>query len=174
MPNLPGIIYPIPNVTTGWGDTLNDNTTIIDNVFAAAGTGTSVGLQVGTGKTLGIGGTLILGGGDGTGTTTAPTIRGPNRTGVSNAVGSNLTIDAGNGTGSGGSGSITLRTASPGTGGGGTNPNVFQNSLLITGKTHQRHHQQGNFQTLGVSGCGQERREEKLLHRQHRFLLLPQ
>ena len=129
--NLTGIIYPIPNVDIGWGATLNNNTTIIDNVFAAGGTGTSVGLQVGSTKTLGIGGTLILGGGDGTGTVTAPTIRGAARTGVSNAVGANLTIDAANGTGSGGSGSFIFRTAPAGTGGGGANPNVFQNSLVI-------------------------------------------
>ena len=129
--NLPGIVYPIPNFDIGWGVTLNSNTTIIDDVFAAGGTGTSVGLQVGSTKTLGIGGTLILGGGDGTGTVTAPTIRGAERTGVSNAVGANLTIDAANGTGSGGSGSFIFRTAPSGTGGGGANPNVFQNSLVI-------------------------------------------
>ena len=126
--NLPGIIYPIPNFDIGWGATLNNNTTIIDNVFAAGGTGTSVGLQVGSTKTLGIGGTLILGGGDGTGTVTAPTIRGAERTG-SNVVGANLTIDAANGTGTGGSGALIFRTFPPGA--GGMTPNSPQNSLVI-------------------------------------------
>ena len=127
------LTLPTPNVDTGWGPILNTDFTLIDNLFAAGGTGTSVGLNVGSGKTLGIGGTLILGGGDGTGTVTAPTIRGARRTGVSNAVGADLTIDAANGTGSGGSGSFIFRTAPAGTGGGGPNPNLFQNALSIDG-----------------------------------------
>ena len=126
--NLTGIIYPIPNVDIGWGATLNNNTTIIDNVFAAGGTGTSVGLQVGSTKTLGIGGTLLLGSGDNTGTVIAPTIRGAARTG-SNVVGANLTIDAANGTGTGGSGALIFRTFPPGA--GGVTPNSPQNSLVI-------------------------------------------
>jgi hypothetical protein len=126
--NLTGIIYPIPNVDIGWGVTLNNNTTIIDNVFAAGGTGTSVGLQVGSTKILGIGGTLLLGSGDNTGTVIAPTIRGAARTG-SNVVGANLTIDAANGTGTGGSGALIFRTFPPGA--GGVTPNSPQNSLVI-------------------------------------------
>lgn len=117
MPNLAGLILPTPNVSTGWGSTLNSDFTIIDNVFADNGSGTSVGLQVGSGKTLNAGGTiiaggtLILGSGDGTNTVTAPTIRGAKRTGT-NAIGPNLTIDAINGTGTGGSGKIIFQTAS--------------------------------------------------------------
>lgn len=111
-----GLTLPTPNVDTGWGGTLNTDFTLIDNLFAADGSGTSVGVQVGSGKTLNAGGTIIAGGtmilgsGDGTGTVTAPTIRGAAKTGT-NAVGANLTIDAANGTGSGGSGSIIFRTA---------------------------------------------------------------
>lgn len=111
-----GLTLPTPNVDTGWGGTLNTDFTLIDNLFTADGSGTSVGLQVGSGKTLNAGGTIIAGGtmilgsGDGTGTVTAPTIRGAEKTGT-NAVGANLTIDAANGTGSGGSGSIIFRTA---------------------------------------------------------------
>lgn len=111
-----GLTLPTPNVDSGWGGTLNTDFTLIDDLFAAAGSGTSVGLQVGTGKTLNAGGTiiaggtLILGSGDGTGTVAAPTIRGAARTGT-NAVGPDLTIDALNGTGSGGSGKIIFRTA---------------------------------------------------------------
>ena len=120
MPNLAGLILPTPNVSTGWGSTLNSDFTIIDNVFADNGSGTSVGLQVGSGKTLNAGGTVIAGGtmilgsGDGTNTVAAPTIRGAARTGT-NAAGPDLTIDALNGTGTGGSGSIIFRTAPAGT-----------------------------------------------------------
>lgn len=111
-----GLTLPTPNVDSGWGGTLNTDFTLIDDLFAAAGTGTSVGLQVGAGKTLNAGGTiiaggtLILGSGDGTNTVTPPTIRGAARTGT-NVAGGNLTIDAINGTGTGGSGSIIFRTA---------------------------------------------------------------
>lgn len=132
-PNL-GLTLPTPNVDTGWGSTLNTDFTTIDNVFGAAGAGPSVGLNVGSGKTLNVGGTLvgsgiiILGGGDGTGTTTAPVIRGTARTGT-NVAGVNLTIDAPNGTGTGGSGSFLFRTAPVGA--TGSTPNTFQNSLTI-------------------------------------------
>jgi len=125
-----GLTLPTPNVDTGWGSTLNTDFTLIDNLFAAAGTGTSVGINVGTGKTLGVGGTLLLGSGDGTGTVTAPTIRGAARTGT-NVVGANLTIDAANGTGTGGSGSLIFRTA-PATA-GGTTPTTMQTRLVIDG-----------------------------------------
>lgn len=126
-PNL-GLTLPTPNVDVGWGGTLNTDFTLIDNVFAAGGNGPSVGLNVGAGKTLSVGGTLvgagtiILGSGDGTGTVTAPTIRGAARTGT-NAAGVNLTIDAPNGTGTGGSGSIIFRVAAPGS--TGSTPNTM-------------------------------------------------
>lgn len=123
-----GLTLPTPNVDTGWGSTLNTDFTLIDNLFVAGGTGTSVGLNVGSGKTLGISGTLLLGSGDGTGTTVAPTIRGAARTGT-NVVGANLTIDAANGTGTGGSGAFVFRTAPAGS--SGTIANTFQNSLVI-------------------------------------------
>jgi hypothetical protein len=134
MPNLAGLILPTPNVSTGWGSTLNSDLTIIDNVFADNGSGTSVGLQVGTGKTLNAGGTVIAGGtmilgsGDGTNTVAAPTIRGAARTGT-NAAGPNLTIDALNGTGTGGSGSIIFRTAPAGV--AGTTANTMASRLEI-------------------------------------------
>jgi hypothetical protein len=41
-----------------WGTKWNTNSDLIDGVFAAAGSGTSVGLNVGAGKTLTLGGTL--------------------------------------------------------------------------------------------------------------------
>jgi hypothetical protein len=134
MPNLAGLILPTPNVSTGWGSTLNSDFTIIDNVFADNGSGTSVGLQVGTGKTLNAGGTviaggtLILGSGDGTNTVTAPTIRGAARTGT-NAAGPDLTIDALNGTGTGGSGKVIFRTAPAGV--AGTTANTMASRLEV-------------------------------------------
>jgi hypothetical protein len=129
-----GLTLPTPNVDTGWGSTLNTDFTLIDNIFASDGTGTSVGIFVGTGKTASIsgtliaGGTVILGSGDGTGTVTAPTIRGAAATG-SNITGANLTFDAANGTGTGGSGKIIFRTASAGS--SGSTANTFADRLVI-------------------------------------------
>lgn len=129
-----GLTLPTPNVDSGWGGTLNTDFTLIDDLFTAAGTGTSVGLQVGSGKTLNAGGTIIAGGtmilgsGDGTNTVTPPTIRGAARTGT-NAAGGNLTIDAINGTGTGGSGKIIFRTAPVGT--TGTDANTMASRLEI-------------------------------------------
>ena len=130
-----GLTLPTPNVDSGWGGTLNTDFTLIDDLFTAAGSGTSVGLQVGSGKTLNAGGTIIAGGtmilgsGDGTNTVTAPTIRGAKRTGT-NALGPNLTIDAINGTGTGGSGNIIFRTA-PASVTPGTAENTMQTVLEI-------------------------------------------
>lgn len=50
-----------------WGNKLNTDLDLVDGVFAAAGTGTSVGLNVGVGKTLAVAGTLTV-----TGTATLP------------------------------------------------------------------------------------------------------
>jgi len=44
--------------TDTWGTKVNADLDLVDSVFAAAGTGTSVGLNVGSGKTLAIGGSL--------------------------------------------------------------------------------------------------------------------
>jgi hypothetical protein len=133
-PNL-SLTLPTPNVDSGWGSTLNTDFTLIDNLFPADGSGTSVGVQVGAGKTLNAGGTiiaggtLILGSGDNTNTVTPPTIRGAARTGT-NAAGGNLTIDAINGTGTGGSGKIIFRTA-PASGTPGTTANTMASVLEV-------------------------------------------
>ena len=44
--------------TDTWGNKVNADLDLVDALFAAAGTGTSVGLNVGTGKTLAVAGTL--------------------------------------------------------------------------------------------------------------------
>jgi len=61
MANTPNINLIKPIVggdNNDWGGYLNDDMDRIDAVFAAAGTGTSVGLNVGAGKTLKIDGTI--------------------------------------------------------------------------------------------------------------------
>ena len=48
--------------TDTWGTKINTDLDSLDALFAAAGTGTSVGLNVGSGKTLAVGGTLTFNG----------------------------------------------------------------------------------------------------------------
>ena len=45
-----------------WGEKLNTNQDTVDALFAADGTGTSVGLNVGAGKTLAVAGTAAVSG----------------------------------------------------------------------------------------------------------------
>jgi hypothetical protein len=48
--------------TDTWGNKVNTDLDLVDSVFAAAGTGTSVGLNVGAGKTLAVAGTAVISG----------------------------------------------------------------------------------------------------------------
>ena len=43
-----------------WGGKINTNLDLVDGLFAAAGSGTSVGLNVGAGKTLAVAGTMTV------------------------------------------------------------------------------------------------------------------
>lgn len=122
------LTLPTPDVDTGWGSTLNTDFVKIDDVFDADGGGTAVGLNIGESKTIVVRGTLILGDGDQTNTTSAATIRGPERTGTNN-VGSDIRFDAANGTGTGGSGDFIFRTAAPGS--SGTTANTLANVFTI-------------------------------------------
>lgn len=73
-------------------------------------------------------GNVIIGSGEASATTTGNTLRAPDRTGT-DAAGANLVIAAGNGTGTGGSGYLSLQTASPST--TGTTANTMVDRLKI-------------------------------------------
>ena len=48
--------------TDTWGNKVNADLDLVDSVFTAAGTGTSVGLNIGSGKTLTVAGTATISG----------------------------------------------------------------------------------------------------------------
>jgi hypothetical protein len=74
--------------TDTWGSKINTDLDSLDAVFAAAGTGTSVGLNVGSGKTLAVAGTLTVTGSatvefaDGSASTPSITNDGDTNTGI--------------------------------------------------------------------------------------------
>ena len=79
--------------TDTWGTKINNDLDSLDALFAAAGSGTSVGLQVGSGKTLTVGGTLTA---SGTVTLDSATISASGAT-ISN-LGTVTTVDINGGT----------------------------------------------------------------------------
>lgn len=74
-------------------------------------------------------GDVILGRGEASGTVVGATLRGPVATGT-NIAGADLTIQAGNGTGTGGSGEILFKVA--GTGSTGSTPNTMSTKARVT------------------------------------------
>lgn len=142
------ITLPEPGVTTNWGndtDPPSSSTSAgvnyvinkIDAVFAAAGSGTSVGLQVGSGKTLLVGGTfraasgssVIMGADGASGTVAGNAIRAGNASG-SDTAGGSLTIQGGNSTGNAAGGSILMQVAAAGSS-SGTSANTLRNVLRV-------------------------------------------
>jgi hypothetical protein len=89
--------------TDTWGTKINTDMGLIDDVFAAAGTGTSVGLNVGSGKTLTVAGTMTV-----TGTSNFP------GTGIWNSSG-NVGIGTSSPRSAGGYTSLCLNNATTGT-----------------------------------------------------------
>jgi len=73
--------------TDTWGTKVNTDLDLVDALFAAAGTGTSVGLNVGAGKTLAVAGTLTV-------TGTATTIQGLTVGRGAGAVSTNTAVGA--------------------------------------------------------------------------------
>lgn len=146
MPILPNTLIKIPDpgVTVNWGSNttygtddagLNYSFTQIDNIFAAAGSGTSIGLNVGSGKTMSVSGTLkvtgtaLLGADGATGVVAGNTIRAGNASG-SDTAGGNLTIAGGNSTGTAAGGSILMQVAAAGAS-SGSSANTLRNVLRV-------------------------------------------
>jgi len=78
--------------TNAWGGYLNSDLVILDNIFPAAGNGTSVGLNVGANKTLTVAGALNV-----TGTVTLPAsanITNPQTYTITQVIGSSITGSA--------------------------------------------------------------------------------
>lgn len=106
---------PTPGVTTNWGSAspngLNAALTALDNVFAAGGNGTSVGINVGAGKTITVAGTANFTGATVSGLTASQVTNAADVT-AANTFLQDQTVSTASG------GNINLNnTTSPGSGG---------------------------------------------------------
>ena len=148
MPILPNTLIPIPDpgVTVNWGANapygstdagLNYSFSGFDDIFAATGSGTSIGLNVGSGKTISVAGTIkmtgtaLLGADGATGVVTGNTIRAGNASG-SDTAGGTLTIAGGNSTGTGAGGSILFQSAAASVT-SGSSANTLRTILRVEG-----------------------------------------
>jgi hypothetical protein len=117
--------------TDSWGTKVNTDLDLVDSIFAAAGTGTSVGLNVGSGKILTVGGIAS----HAAGSAAAPTITatGDTNTGIFFPAADTIAFSEG--------GAEAMRIDSSGNVGIGTSSpsaNANQTSLTINGTNNSR------------------------------------